>query len=135
MALQGHGGIGPAILKLARTLEKPLLLVKLQSGEAGSSGHWMTGVGIAVKELDHMIGRGHEGIIDMLADHDAAHGYGTGSDALGEGDHVGQHAEALGGKSVTEAAESRDDLIEDQQDAVFVAEFAKTLEIALRGSK
>ena len=62
----------------------------------------------------------------------AAHRHRAGGDALGEGDHVGHDAVAFGGEGVAEAAEAGDDLVEDQQDAVLVADRAQPLEIALR---
>ena len=52
-------------------------------------------------------------------------------DALGEGDHVGHDAVALGGEGIAQAAEAGDHLVEDQQDAVLVADRAQPLEIAL----
>ena len=58
-------------------------------------------------------------------------GTDAGGDALGEGDHVGHDAVALGGEGVAEAAEAGDDLVEDQQDAVLVADRAQPLQIAL----
>ena len=44
----------------------------------------------------------------------------------------GMHAEIVGGERRAEAAEAGDDLVEDQQDAVLVADLAQPLEIALR---
>ena len=58
-------------------------------------------------------------------------GHGARGDALGEGQDVGRDAEALGGEGMAEAAEAGDDLVEDQQDAVLVADLAQALEIAL----
>ena len=68
----------------------------------------------------------------MCLRHDhAAHRHGARGHALGEGDHVGDDAVALGGEGVAEPAEAGDDLVEDQQDAVLVADLAQALEIAL----
>ena len=50
---------------------------------------------------------------------------------LAKRDHVGRHAEAFGGEGVAEPAEAGDDLVEDQQDAVAVADRAQPLQIAL----
>ena len=66
-----------------------------------------------------------------LAHDHAAHRHRARGDALGEGDHVGHHAVALGGEGVAEPAEAGDDLVEDQQDAVLVADRAQPLQIAL----
>ena len=67
-----------------------------------------------------------------LAHDHAAHRHGARGDALGEGDHVGDDAVALGREGVAETAEAGDDLVEDQQDAVLVADRAQPLQIALR---
>ena len=92
----------------------------------------MAGIGVAVEQLDHVLGALHEGVVEALAHQHAAHRHGAGIHALGEGDHVGNDAVALGGEGGAEAAEAGDDLVEDQQDAVLVADLAQALEIALR---
>ena len=69
----------------------------------------------------------------MPLSHDhAAHRHAARGDALGEGDHVGDDAVAFGGEGMAEPAEAGDDLVEDQQDAVLVADRAQPLQIALR---
>ena len=77
-------------------------------------------------------GPAHEGVVDVLAHQHAAHRHRAGGDAFGERDHVGDDAIALGGEGVAHAAEAGDDLVEDQQDAVLVADRAQPLEIAFR---
>jgi hypothetical protein len=52
--------------------------------------------------------------------------------ALGEADHVGDDAVALGGEGVAEPAEAGDHLIEDEQDVMRPGDLAQALEIALR---
>ena len=47
-------------------------------------------------------------------------------------DHVGHHAVALGREGVAHAAEAGDDFVEDQQNAVLVADRAQALQITLR---
>ena len=66
-----------------------------------------------------------------LAHDHAAHRHRARGDALGEGDHVGHDAVALGREGVAEPAEAGDDLVEDQQDAVLVADRAQPLQVAL----
>ena len=75
---------------------------------------------------------GHEGVVDGVAHQHAAHRRRAVGDALCEGDHVRQHAVALGGERVAETAEAGDDFVEDQQDAVLLGDLAQPLEIALR---
>ena len=89
----------------------------------------MRRIGVAVKQLDDVLGPVHEGVVDALARDHAAHRHGAGGDALGEAEQVGDHAIALGGKGVAEAAEAGDDLVEDQQNAVTVADGAQPLQI------
>ena len=68
----------------------------------------------------------------MFAHQHRAHRRGGVGEALGERHNIGQDAETLGGKAVAEAAEAGDDLVENQQDAMRIADLAETLEIALR---
>ena len=92
----------------------------------------MRRVGIAVEQLDHVLRPLHEGVVDALARQHAAHRHGAGGDALGEGDEVGRDAVAFGGKRIAHAAEAGDHFVEDQEDAVLVADLAQPLEVALR---
>ena len=91
----------------------------------------MRRIGVAVEELDDVLRPVHEGVVDAVAHDHAAHRHAAGGDALGEGDHVGHDAVALGGKGMAEPAEAGDDLVEDQQDAVLVADRAQPRQIAL----
>ena len=52
--------------------------------------------------------------------------------ALGERHHVGRDAEALRCEGRAHAPEAGNHLVEDEQDAVPVADFAQPLQIALR---
>ena len=92
----------------------------------------MARVSIAVEELDRLLRPVHEGVVDGLAHHHPAHRHRAGRHPLGEGDHVGLNAIALGGERRAETAEPGDDLVEDEQDAVLVADLAQPLQIALR---
>ena len=58
-------------------------------------------------QLDHVLRAGHEGVVDGVAHQHAAHRRGAVGDALGEGQHVRQHAVAFGGKGKAEPADSR----------------------------
>src|SRR3546814_9834591 len=53
-------------------------------------------------------------------------------DALGGGEEVRLDAEIVGGEGRAEAAEAGDHLVEDQQDAVLVADRAQPLQVSLR---
>ena len=84
-----------------------------------------------MKQLDGVIGSVHEGVVNMLAHQHRTHRYGSIGQPFGERHDIGDDAEAFGGEAVTEAAEAGDDLIEYQQNAVLIADFAQALEIAL----
>ncbi len=86
-----------------------------------------------MEQLDDVLRPGHEGLVNRRAHDSAAHRHGAGGDALGESDDVGNHAIAFRRKREAEPSEAGDDLIEDQQDAVFIADRPQPLEIALRG--
>jgi hypothetical protein len=65
----------------------------------------------------------------LLRDHGAA-GHGRVGQALGAGDHVGSHIELHRRERIAESAEAGDDLVEDEQDVVLVADLADALEVA-----
>ena len=95
----------------------------------------MAGVGVAVEELDGMLGAGGVGLHHLLvdavrADHAAQRNHTVG-DALGEVQHVGHHAIEIGAKGRAQAAKAGDDLVKDQQDAVLVANLAQALQVSL----
>ena len=123
-----EGGLGPRLLQLLRVLEQLLVLVQIKRRNARRAGERMARIGVAVEQLDHMVGALHERVVDALAAHDAAHRHGAGGDALGEGDHVRDARRSARRRSAcAEAAEAGDDLVEDQQDAVLVADLAQPL--------
>ncbi len=117
-ALEAHHGVGEHRLQLLSTLEQALVLVDVEGREACRSRQRMARVRVAVEQLDHVLGASHEGLVDALGRHDARHRHRRVGDALGEGDHVGLDVIPLGGEAGAEASEARDDLVEDQQDAV-----------------
>ncbi len=84
-----------------------------------------------MEQVDRALRSLHQAVEHGLAHEHAAHRHGRVGDALGDGHQVGDHAELLGGEAGAEAAEAGDDLVEDQQDAVLVADLAQPLEIAL----
>ena len=131
-ALERHRGVVPERLDLLAAREQVLVAVEIERGEARGAGQRMRRIGVAVEELHDMLRPVHEGVVDALAADHAAHRHDAGGHALGEGDHVGDDAVALGGEGVAEPAEAGDDLVEDQQDAVLVADRAQPLQIALR---
>ncbi len=94
----------------------------------------MAGVGIAVEQLDGaatLVGAVAQRVINALAAEHRAHRHDAVGDPLGHGDQVRHDVEVLGGEAAAQPAEAGDDLVEDQQDAVPVADFAQALQVAL----
>ena len=80
-----------------------------------------------MEQFDHMVRTLHKGIVNAFAGHHAAHGHGAGIDAFGKGHHVGHNAIAFGGERCAQTAEAGDDFVENQQNAVFIADIAQAL--------
>src|SRR2546423_13973258 len=95
----------------------------------------MTGVGVAVKEIDRVIALGLEGLIQFRFYQHATHRDAAIGDTFGEADHVGNDIIAFRCKSVTESAETCDDLIEDEKNSMAIADRAQSGEIILRRSE
>ncbi len=74
----------------------------------------------------------HERLVDLAAGDHRAHGDGTVGDLLGDAHQVRSHAEAVSAEHRAGTTEAGDHLVEHQQDAVLVADFAQALEVALR---
>ena len=121
----------PVGLQFVRTLEQTLLLVRLQRRDAAGGGDRVAGIGIAVEELDHMLGAGHERVMQSGGGQHRAHRDHTVGQALGAGDHVGQHVEMLSGEWAAKAAEASDHFVKDQQDAVFLSDRPQLFQIPL----
>ena len=95
----------------------------------------MCRIGVAVKEFDLMIRAGHECVMDFLRDDGAAHRNRAVGDTLRKRDDIRRHAVALSGKGKSQPPERRDHFIENEQDAVAVADFPQALQIAGRRSE
>ena len=131
-ALQRMGRIRPFRLERLGPREQPFARVDVQRGQAGRAGHRVRRIGVAVEQLDGCLRPLHEGVVDGLLGDDGAHRLRAVGQALGAGDQVRRHAELLRGERRAGAPEARDDFIEDQQDAVLVADLAQPLQVADR---
>ena len=129
--LERHRGIGKTRLQRLGAREQVFVAIKIERRETRGAGQRMRRIGVAVEQFDDMLGAAHERVIDAVARDDAAHRHRARGDAFGEADHVRRHAIALGGEGVAEPAEAGDHLVEDQQNAVAVADRAQLLQIAL----
>ena len=130
-ALQRHQRVAPFRLQRLGALEQFLVAIEIERRQPRRAGERMAGIGVAVEQLDRVLGAVHERIVDRLPHDHAAHRHRARGDALGERDHVGDDAVALGGEGEAEPPEAGDDFVEDQQNAVFVADRAQFLQIAL----
>ena len=110
------------------------LLQQVQRGQSGGAGHGVGRVGVAVCELEHVLrpAGGHEGVVDFLLRDHRAQGLGAVGHLLGDVHDVGGDAESFRAGPGACAAESGDDLVEDQQDVVLRADVAQALQVAHR---
>ncbi len=88
----------------------------------------MAGEGEAVGEGGVAL---HEGLGDPVGGDQRPHRRVGGGERLGDGDDVGQVAEAVAAEVVAEAAPGADHLVGDQQHVVAVADLADPLEVAV----
>jgi len=129
-ALQRVQRLLPVVAEAERLVEEVLLLVGVQRGERGGTGQRMAGVGVAMEHVDGVVRAAHEGVEHAVRHEGGTHRHAAVGDALGGGDHVRRDAEALCAEGVADAAEAGDHFVEDQQDAVLVADLAQALQVA-----
>ena len=115
-------GVLPVVGERGPAREQALFLIDLQCRDPGRAGHRVRGIGIAVEQLDLAGWPDHQRIVDLAARKHRAQRNGTVGDALGGSDEIGRDAEIVGGKGRAKAAEPGNHLVEDQEDAVLVAQ-------------
>ena len=109
--------------------EDVLFLEHVERGQCGGAGDRVAGIGIAVKQFD--AGRRvHEGVVDMLFGEHRAHRDDAVGQAFGGRHHVRLDVEVVGRERRAEAAETGDDFVENEQDAVLGAQLAQPFEVA-----
>ena len=108
----GADGIG--------ALDELLLLDHVQHRQGGGAGDRRAGIGAA--EPARLGGVDHRGTADHGREREAA------GQRFGDGDHVGLHAGMLDAEHPAGAAEAGLHLVDDQQDAMAVAERAQAFE-------
>ena len=123
--------VGPVTGHVVRAREQAFPAIDLLCRDARGAGDRVRGICVAVEEFDGTFRTLHEGVVDLVARRDGAHRHRAIREALGHRDHVRLHAEERGAKRRAEPAESRDDFVEDQQDAVPGADAAQALEVTL----
>ena len=107
------------------------MLHLIERGVGCSHAEWMGRVGVAVKELDQVLGPGHERIVDRCRGDHATERYRRIVDGFGKSDQIRLDIKEFVRERGAEATEARDDFVEDQQDAMLGADLAQSLEIAL----
>ena len=125
-------GLLPIGLQVPGAREQVIGLVNIEGRQRRRTGQGVARIGMAVKQFYRRLGTIHESIMYALADKHRAHGDGGIGDPLGRGHDIGKDAEAFGGETRTKPPESGDHLIEDQEDAMGVADFPQPFEIAHR---
>ena len=134
-SLQRVHGVGPVVADLLRAGQQPLPLVDLLRGDPGRASHRVRRVGVAVEQLDRALGTVHERVVDLGARRHGTHRHGAVREPLCHRDHVRRDAEELRPERCAQPPEAGDHLVEDQQDAVFRADLAQPLQVALRGNQ
>ena len=113
-------------------LQEPLALEEVEVGQGHCTGDGVAAPGVAVEEG---VGAVPEGLEEpVTGDHGAGCGVAR-CHALGAGDDVGLHTEAIDGEDVADASERRDGLVGDEEYVVLVADLPDALEIPRRGRK
>ena len=112
---------------LGGLLDQVVLLVDLDVGDAAGAGQGVAAVGQAAGELALL-----EEVPDLLGPDGGPQLHVAGGDALGRGQDVGLDVEVLDAEPLAGPAPAGHDLVDDQQDAVLVAELAQALHVALR---
>src|SRR5262245_27575042 len=103
-----------------------------QDGDAGGAGDRVALEGVALDEAGVVLDRPPEDVADRLpADHRRQRRE-SAAEALGSTQDVGHHAEGLGREQVARPAGAGDDLVEDEQHVVAVADLAEDRQVLRR---
>ena len=131
-AAQGMHCLLPIRRQLRGARQQALLLQRVEGRDGRGAGQRMAGIRIAVEQLDHRLGAGHERVVDARLHKDRPHRHGAVGDAFGGGDHVRRDAEVVGAERRAQPAECGNDLIEDEQDIVLGADGGQALQVTAR---
>ena len=109
--------------------QRPLPLEHVERGDRRSAGKRVARVGVAVEEGLELGMRAEEGLVDALARQRRRKRHVPAGQSLCDAEQVGGDPLLLAGEHRAGAAESRGDLVADQQHAVTVAETPNRAEI------
>ena len=114
--------VGELGTSFAGVLDEVFAFDDLEVLEAGGDSAGMGGVGVHV--APGLFGSAGEGVADAAVGDAAAEGEVSAGDAFGEGDDVGLGVDDFGAEPLAETSEAGDDLVEDEDDAVAVADLS-----------
>ena len=128
--------IAQHLAHLPGAFKQLFFLEEVQGCNGRRTSHRMAGVGVAMGELDRVLGRVlvglHQTVVNTVrADHAAQRNHAIGH-ALGKVQHVRHHAVIVSTKVAAQAPKTGDDLVKNQQNAVSGADLAQSLQIAFR---
>ena len=114
--------IGELGTSFAGVLDEVFAFDDFEVLESGGDSAGVGGVGVHV--APGLFGSAGEGVADAAVGDAAAEGEVSAGDAFGEGDDVGLGVDDLGAEPFAETSEAGDDLVEDEDDAVAVADLS-----------
>src|ERR1700731_4009912 len=119
----------------SRALEEVFVTIEIEGCQRGLAGKRMSRICMTVKQFDAALWSLHERIVDPSGNDYAPHGNGAVRHAFSKHDHIGRDLVSLGCKGMSKPPERGDHFIEDQQNAMRIADCAQTLEIVRWGGK
>ena len=125
--------IGELGTSFAGVLDEVFAFDDFEVFESGGDSAGVGGVGVHV--APGLFGSAGEGVADAAVGDAAAEGEVSAGDAFGEGDDVGLGVDDLGAEPLAETSEAGDDLVEDEDDAVAVADLAEPLASSFRAAR
>ena len=110
------------------TIDQIMGLKVVQHRQGGGAGQGILTIGVAVHEGAVAL---FDRVMDMIIRHDTEDRGVARGHALGADDHVRDHLPVVNGEVLSRPADSRHDLVDDQQDVITVADFPDLLKIAV----
>ena len=133
VALPEAAQAGPQALAPADRVGRDLIAPELaHRGETDRAGHRVRPVRVAAVELDEVARLAPERVGDPAVEDDRGQGRVAAAQALAQAHDVRPCVEELRGEHGAQAPERRDDLVEDQQDPVAIAQLPQARQVARR---
>ena len=107
------------------------MLKYIQHCQCSSAAHRMSRVGVAMIKLQQVLSSAsvHERLVNRRRSHHSTHGNRAISQLLGEGHDIRQYPKHFRCGHRPAATQASNHLVEDQQDLVFIANGAQTLQV------